>query len=251
MIWRLVLAACLTLGIAAFGSIERPHAQFNGCSPGGGFCAPKGAIASCAGFIIEGGATSTPAAGASTATQNITTTHTNDIIFSLMTINGNTQISSVTDTAGLSWTSTRATGGNPAANSIVESWALSTGTLSGDTITTHFNNTNSSFLETIVFGVNGSHISSPFDSGGSSNIPVTGITSPVSAITNNVNTLLLGFFRDGGTMGPAAGFTQIAASASFTLAQYKPLSAAGTNSVSDPSTNAANGAIGDALVCGP
>lgn len=68
MIWRVVLAVCLAWGLVAFGSIERPHAQFNGCPAG--FCSP----------VVSGGPppTCTPGTHASTFLARTSGLNTND-----------------------------------------------------------------------------------------------------------------------------------------------------------------------------
>jgi hypothetical protein len=206
---------------------------------------------SCAGFTIDGPATSQPAGGGTTTTQALTIAGANEVIFSVITANG-TGVSSTADNSGKTtgWTSPRAssTGVSP----IFESWTTSTGAFSGATVTTTYSPSITGFVESIIFGVIGGHHAAPFDSGGASNVPQTGTASPLSININAPNSLALGFFRNSINSGsPATGWTQIAPSANFTFVEYKAFTSPQTSlSVSDPS-GTTNGAIADALVCGP
>ena len=219
---------------------------------GAGKGAPGGGAPACAGFTIDGAATSQPATGSTTSTQTITTTSSNEVIISLITSTADA-VTNTTDNSGVTaaWTVNRATAGT--GPGLFESWTTASAPITAKTITTTYTGS-TAFVETIVFGVIGAKISAPFDTGGSSNVPQTSTGAAVSVITNNANTLVLGFSRNASNTNPTSGgFTAVGGAttfAGFTLAQYKAITAAGTTSVSDPS-GTANGLIGDALVCGP
>ena len=231
-------------GLLCLAQAQVPMTGAGKGAPGGG--------AACAGFSIDGAATSQPATGTMTSTQTITTTQSNEVIFSIVTVNGGPGATqTTTDNSGVTaaWTSSRATGGLTSAL-IYESWTTASAPLVSKTITTTYSAT-TAFIETIVFGVIGGKISAPFDTGGASNVPQTSTGAAVSININAINSLALGFSRNSNDAGPQSTWTQIAAAANFTLVQFKAFSSQQTGlSVSDPGMTP-NGQIGDALVCGP
>jgi hypothetical protein len=146
-------------------------------------------------------------------TITITTSHSPDLIILVIGHdNGVDAISSgyPRDTAGLTWIK-RAdnTGDSNRGSTMWYYYAISSGTLSSDTITVQFSGTDNTELE--VFGVSGANTASPFDS--NSGLPAvhndnTGVPNPsVSMSTSNANDMIIGFvlFKSSGTYSVSAG----------------------------------------------
>jgi hypothetical protein len=108
----------------------------------------------------------------------------------------------------------------------IELWSMtSTGTWTGRTVTINLAGS-STYFTGDVWGVSGANTGSPFD--GSA---INGGADPLSITTTNANDILVGGFRMGSVASPTAGagYTTISG-ADNQLAQYKILSATGTNS---------------------
>jgi len=143
------------------------------------------------------------------ATVTLTTTKTNDVIVILASSENNAvtpTISSVSDTAGLTWarrgSKVTATSGSQQSSQEIW-WAFSSGALSGDVITVNFVG-GADLLALVAFGVNGSGSSSaPWDVNVSlpatATSAVTGTPSVSGVSTTHANAILLGFYSQGNT----------------------------------------------------
>lgn len=164
-------------------------------------------------------------------------------------INGGT-VTSISDTAGLTWTRRAAGGGGQFGT---EEWyAISSGALSSDIIT--INQSGGGYIAAGAFAIAGARVSaSPFDQNAA--LPAIGSSgdgsaiSDVTATTSTANDILIGIYR-ASVASPTAGtgFT-VAVGAGFMLMEYQIVSA--TQSALDVplgggATN--NGGIGDAIV---
>lgn len=155
-------------------------------------------------------------------TITLTTSNTNDIIIvaSACRITGTcAEISSISDTAGLTWAVRKRqkfTDAVANVNELEEWYAKSSGALSSDTITVNYGaGTISNRLS--VFGVSGTYFASPFDLNASVAAGNGAATSPVAntVSTNTANTLLLNLAQCKGSTG-CAGAPAIADPTGFT-----------------------------------
>jgi hypothetical protein len=162
----------------------------------------------------------------------------------VITVN-NTTVSSITDSAGLTY-SLRATSGGA---SPIELWsARSNGAQASNTITVTYAGT-ATFGRVIAFGVSGTDASDPWDDHAST--PNTGTSDPATVSTTASDTFIIGAFR-GSTSDPTAGtdYTEIGTqNGSFTLVEYKIVAApqTGLSVTVGTGVGTMNGAIGDAL----
>jgi len=166
----------------------------------------------CGNLALDGSNIAT-AAGVSSLTITLTTSHSPDVI--ILAIAHDNAVDSVSsgyprDTAGLTWTK-RAdnTGDSGRGSTLWYYYAIATGTLSSDTITVSFSGSDNTELE--VFGISGANTGSPFDS--NSGLPAvhnddTGVQNPtVSISTSNANDMLIGIvaFKSVRTYSVSAG----------------------------------------------
>lgn len=157
----------------------------------------------------------------------LTTANTNDIIVVYTSPSGSVDlVTSITDTAGLTWTK-RKTNGN---TFDAEEWyAKSTGALTGDVISVHYSSL-SSGAGGIAFGISGARFASPIDPGTSA-APTTGGPGPVSVSTYLANDLIVGMYRfsiSSPTVG--SGFTQLVSpTGTSNLVEYQSVSATQSN----------------------
>lgn len=192
----------------------------------------------------------------------MTTSLTNDIIivYVFNEKSGSYQsVSSITDTAGLSWSKrTTLQLSSDTGSNLDVWWAPSTGALSSDVITANLSGSIDDAC-IIAFGVNGANFTSPWDpnsglpdsdSGSSSN-------GSVSVSTTDNDCMLLGFWGSpsGGAVSAGSGYTQIqqannvgGARFAYSLAEYKTVSSAqSSTSITTSHASEAWGMVGDAI----
>jgi hypothetical protein len=171
----------------------------------------------------------------------ITTTLPNDIICVCCQTNGG-PLTGVSSTALGAFTFGGRGGGAPFYQ---EFWyAVSSGTLSADTVTV--NATSNAYIVFDVFAISGANTSTPLDGS-----VVTGSTAPLSITTTNANDIIVGSFRmSTGSDAVGAGFTIISAASNldYILTEYQIVSATQTGLSVGINTNAnSNGAVAFAI----
>jgi hypothetical protein len=166
--------------------------------------------------------------GTATGNVSLTTTQPDDIIVAIVHTettgaNGYRPVSSVTDTAGLSW-QRRAQyqwvgGRNSNSNTLEIWWAHAPAALTADTITAHISGGNVDDATILAFGVAGADINEPFDTNSAVQATATGGASSASTpavagvSTDAVRALILAVAaspRSGGTSSSPADFTTLA-----------------------------------------
>jgi hypothetical protein len=187
----------------------------------------------------------------------LTTTNANDVIilFAIVNLNAAGPISSVSDTAGLTWTARKQVtgcGGNSLYN-LEEWWAPAPSALVSDVITIHCASV-IGFATLTAFGVSGANTAAPFDVNVSLPASTNASSSAsVSVSTTAANTMVLGGFRQSGQSSPTSGtgYTQIQG-ANYMLAEYQIFTSAQTSKTVTETTGSgdANGIIGDAIAAG-
>ena len=184
---------------------------------------------------LDGSASNT-AASTAAPTVTLTTTLVNDIIVvfvSTTKISPASTVTSITDTAGLTWTKRSSFEYTSGTRFNLEVWwAPSTGVLSSDVITANLGATATQTVM-IAFGVNGANFAAPWDTNGTLPATATSTGTPtVSGVsTTNANTMLLGFENHASTAADTAGSgytlikNQAASSIMDAAAQQKIVSA--------------------------
>jgi hypothetical protein len=154
---------------------------------------------------LDGSATATSCA--STCSMTLSTSNTNDIIIiALLSNAGSGSITSVTDSAGLTWHARYACAG--ADRDVCEEWAYSAGTLSSDVIKVTYTSPTG---DLVAFGVSGANTAAPFDA--NTNLSNEAAGPSCSESTSNANDMLITMAANGGnpTFTLPAGFTKLAA----------------------------------------
>ena len=195
-------------------------------------------------LALDGNGFYTTSAWSTSDTVTLTTAYVNDVIILDIAENGTT-VSSISDTAGLTWQEKAVAGtGN---DLIYQYYAISPNALSADAITVNFTG-GATQAELNAFGIAGANTSSPFDTNAS--IPTTSATGTVSATTSNANDLIFAAYRFGSDASPSAGsgWTAINASGGYYLSEYQIVSATQARLVATASTTDENGGIIDAVV---
>lgn len=192
-------------------------------------------------LALDGSAHGNVGSGTSVSV-NLTTSNANDVIFVVITSNNGT-VSSVSDTAGLTWTQ-RATTNLSGTQFLFIYRAVSAGALSADSITVTMAGT--TFITVDAFGVSGADTVTIFDSNAS--LPATSSTLNVTVSTSNANDFLicastLGQATTGGTT--PAGFTSIS-DANFQYVGYQVVAATQSSLVESVGHGAAT--YGDAVI---
>lgn len=168
--------------------------------------------------------------------------HTGEPMFLAITANAGHDDATVTDSNGSTWTRYAITAAD--GNNREELWSAIAGSNLTNNVITYSNTHGPGFIELVAWcfsGVGGT----VFDTSGS--LPATATSSPVSVTTTHAIDAILSCSRNGGNAGPASTFTQIEASASFTLVQFKKVTATQSSlSVADPS-GSCNGMIGTGI----
>jgi hypothetical protein len=184
----------------------------------------------------------------SVATQNITlsTTNADDVVVLAGTINS-TSISSITDSAGLTWLRRTTTGGGGP----LELWySTAPNALTSDVITIHYAGT-ATFATIDTFGVSGADTSVVWGGG---NLPYTSTASPADPLSytvNETNTFTIAAFRFGTHSTPTQGPGWSAVSgADYQLTEYKIASSSQAGATATVGTGNAdsNAGIADAIV---
>lgn len=169
---------------------------------------------------------------------------------------GAINITSVTDTAGLTWTLQKQIGNcDGLANQSLEWWtAVSVPALSNDVITLNLSAATVDLVAS-AFTISGANLSSRFDP--NSSLPAATACTPGTPVTTqavsttNLNTVIVSGWRQISTASPTAGpgFTQILGTA-FLLTEFKIVTAAQTGLLVTEATGSgdANGVIADAIV---
>jgi hypothetical protein len=199
-------------------------------------------------LALDGSVTANASSGTSLALPGLTTTKTNDVIVVFALVNsasGVISVSSIADTAGLTWT--KRAGAGVTSQPLEEWYAISSGILSSDVITVTLSAA-VAFLTLSAFAVSGANTTSPWDANVS--LPATSSTAAVSVSTTAAATMLIGGYRLSSVAAPGAGaaFTAIT-NVNFLLTEYEVVSSAQTaKAVPIGGAAATNGGIGDAIV---
>jgi large repetitive protein len=177
------------------------------------------------------------------ASVSLTTTKAGDVIVLDVVQNGSS-VSTVTDTAGLTWHQRAVTGS--AGQTISEYYAIAPNALSGDSITVTTAGA-ASYMDLNAFAVSGANTASPFDNNLST--PVTAASSTAAVTTSNANDFIVAGYRFGSDATPAAGsgWTAINAASGYYLSEYKIVSTTQAGLVATASTGDQNGGIVDAI----
>lgn len=158
-------------------------------------------------------------------TVTLTTTDTNDIIIleGLGSTSGAT-VSSVSDTAGLTWTCPAGKSVSNGNQTISYCWAFSSGALTSDVITPTMSS--GAVSRCTAFGVNGADTTTPFDTNGAlpgKQANASSQSASVTISTSCTNTFLFAWV-DGAnalsTVTRPTSFTQIVATGSFQDTSY-------------------------------
>jgi hypothetical protein len=182
----------------------------------------SGSAASSDPFDLDGAAVvNQGTSGATSAAVTLSTTHSNCIVVVMVTIEDSPNtiptVTSITDTAGLTWAKRASTTNSNSANGIETWWALAPSPLVSDVITVH-----TDFFDDITvtaFAVSGANTGSPWDTNGS--LPAlnngSGNNAPsVSGVsTTATDTIVFSFAGDAQNPqfvnGAGTGYTQLAA----------------------------------------
>jgi len=194
-------------------------------------------------LALDGNAfSSRPFVSTSSAGVALTTKNADDVIILEIVQNGTT-VSSVSDTADLTWNVRAVAGTGP--YTIYEYYAIAPNALSADAITVDFAGT-ASYVDLNAFGISGANTSSPFDT----SVPVTPATSTGTVTTSNADDLVFASYRFTSDATPSAGpsWTAINASGGYYLSEYQITSAPQTGLVATASTADENGGIVDSIV---
>lgn len=203
-----------------------------------------------AGIALDGspvGLLQSSGPGGTTITITISTSLTNDVLIVFTQCNG-TYVTGVTSTSLGAWTS-RENSGSGNSNHISEYYAKAATALTSEALTITTSGT-CTFDTAVVFAVNGSTFSSPFDSNVS--IPEIGTTSGNPTFsTTSANTMVISSQRFGSTATPTpgSGWTSLYGPTSgFGLSMYEVFSSAQSGTTALTSATDQNGWIVDALV---
>lgn len=198
--------------------------------------------------LLDGSASLLASSGAS-GQVTLTTTGAGVVAVAILyNRNFGTTISSITDTAGLTYTQVGHFYDGGIA--LMDLWyATSTGAQTSDVITvTPADSVD--YLTIHAWGISGTHATTPLDSNGSN--PDVDVASPRTISTTAANTMVVGLFRGDTPTGSAGtGFTQIlgATGAGYMVTQYAVFSSPQTSlSVPGDPLMTVNGAIAAAFV---
>lgn len=246
----LMLARVLAVWLALFPALAfGQSAVLNGFPPGtfqsraALDAAPSGGVT----LSLDGTPQTVHAgAGAVLVLPPFSTTLTNDVIV-VATISNGFSVSSVTDTAGLTFARMPAlTPPNAGSSGLADIWfAVSPSALVADVVTVNFSA--SAFSTALVFGVNGAHTAAPFDTSG----PTTTVSGTLATLTTTAsNTLGIGLAVIS-TPAPASGWTNMSSTAAtgFLTLDTKIFSAPQSGTVFD--TGGTGVSIATAIIQGP
>lgn len=175
----------------------------------GAFLAYRFAFETTGPFAIDG--TSSASSNIVTSVKtSLSTTYSSDVIFCIVAGNGTSQIPTITDSSGLTWTQRSSAQSTTNNYFVFEFYALANNPLSGDQIKASI--ASAANMRIVSFGISGAKTSSPFDV---NPVIASGIysTQPsVSISTTNSNDMILGLLIEGGspTITQGSGFSTIA-----------------------------------------
>lgn len=231
----------LALGLLASPSLAQPRMPILGAGGTPGAASNPIGLDANANAVVTANASS----GSTLALPAMTTNSTN-VVLIVMALTNTNIISTITDTAGLTW-ARRAHTDTGAGEYVDEWWAVSASALSANVITLNFAGA-VAFVTASGYAVTNGKTSAPFDINVS--LPATSITATVAVSTTATNTMGIGAYRATATASPTGtGWTSILG-ANFFLSEYKLFASAQT-ATTVPMDQATNGGIGDALVQGP
>ena len=186
--------------------------------------------------------TSNTGAGVNNQTVTLTTTFGSDIIVVVANAAGTHHISTISDTAGLSWTARKAILG---ASHSLDYWtATSANALTADPILVTLASAPVAGWDVVAFGVSGGNTSARFDS--SPDLPDSSTFGGTTVSTLNANDMLIGLLIT--SDGTPAGWTQIFEDATRLLkVMYQVVSTTQSGTVVDSLNNISSASIGDAL----
>ena len=150
-----------------------------------------------------------------TVVMTLTTAQTNDVVNICIGLAGGNAISSITDTAGLTWTQRYSNAGN-----FAEYYAVSAGALASDTITLT-PNYGATAVTAQAFGVHGAKAGTPYDT--NAGVPSFAAAASTTYSTTNPNDFVVGCYSSSGSATPAppSGFTQIGTPANYMSVSYQ------------------------------
>ena len=183
------------------------------------------------------------ASGGTSSNVTLTTANPNDVII-LNIAENSTTVSSISDTAGLTWQERAVAGGSGAL--LYQYYAIAPNALSADTITVNFAGT-VSYDALNAFGIAGANTSSPFDTNAA--IPATANSGTASATTSEANDLIFAAYRFySATPGSGSGWTPIQTGSGGVISEYQIVSATQSGLVATANMTGENGGIVDAVV---
>ena len=170
----------------------------------------------------------------SSCSKSLTTTLKGDVILLWAWPNtGSPTVSTVTDTAGLTWTA-RSQAGSPPSNWIIY-YAISSGKLTGDSIKVTFTASVSTTYVMAVWGVSGANTVSPFDTTSAQFNSGTGTTATATITTTNANDFVyaIGENQQQNAMTVCCSYNLVGSDNGngWNEVDYKILSASGTQTV--------------------
>lgn len=201
-------------------------------------------------FTIDGSAVTfnSFATVTSQALPAFSTNFTNEIVYIVAEING-AQISSISDTAGLTW-ARRVTSFPVSSPNACELWsAKASGLLSGNVATLTYSGTNS-FISTSMFAFSGANFASPYDPNASVPAFNDGL-SPVTVTTTNATTIIIYGGRtsvsSGDTVAWSSGGGNLLSSTGFLCTAWKTGPGASGSQNANVVTGPGNGNVMDAI----
>jgi hypothetical protein len=203
---RKLLTFLIALGAMAFGVCQLAHSQ-GLMTMGAGSVRAAPPPSGCTNLVTVDGPGESTAGSTTTSTVTITTTHTNDLIILADQFNS-AGITSIVDTAGLTWVQVGSHTGTMSVYS-----AFSSGVLTSDTITITYNSP-PGFDSIVVFGLNGVPTSNYFDPNGALPGTTTTVGTPLTLTTSNACDFLFAAYADntGAGIAPGAGWSLISGS---------------------------------------
>jgi hypothetical protein len=187
---------------------------------------------------------------AASLTLTLSTTQANDVIYLYGFISG-TSFSQSVSSSHVTWAASARDTVQIGGDTLFTWKGTASGALSSEVITITWDTT--AFVSAVVFAVSGANTSSPFDSGGSSNVPVGNTTGADLVIdTNNANTFIAaGYLTTDGTMTAGSGWTAIPNtddSSTFLFVEYQIASSAQSSLSATFANDTSEGGIADAIV---
>jgi hypothetical protein len=188
---------------------------------------------------------------------SISTTNANDVVLLFVYRATGSESYTVSDSAGLTW-KVRSIGGSPPAAFTVY-YAVTSKSLSSDSIRVSLSSTGSETLQMIALGVAGANAASPFDPGAASECynhgnVAKGGTMSCSITTTNADDMIVGFAEEiqAGGLTSGSGYTSIAvvSASGIGAAEYERVASAGLQTISFASSASSTQSlyvVGDAI----